>query len=131
MLLHQQFIKIAKRYGNKLAFIDRTSDKRITYSKALIASLILSDKIKKHDEGFIGIMIPTSAGRALTVLGTLMSGKTPVMINYSTGAANNAIYARKKCNFKTIITSKALLEKINCPVVEGMIFIEDIMEGIS
>ena len=48
MLLHQQFIKIAKRYGNKLAFIDRTSDKRITYSKALIASLILSDKIKKE-----------------------------------------------------------------------------------
>ncbi|MFA4919441.1 MAG: AMP-binding protein [Thermodesulfovibrionales bacterium] len=131
MLLHQQFIKIAKRYGNKLAFIDRTSDKRITYSKALIASLILSDKIKKHDEGFIGIMVPTSAGCALTVLGTLMSGKTPVMINYSTGAANNAIYAQKKCNFRTIITSKALLEKINCPVVEGMIFIEDIMEGVS
>ncbi len=62
MLLHQQFIKIAKRYGNKLAFIDRTSDKRITYSKALIASLILSDKIKKHDEGFIGIMSPPLPG---------------------------------------------------------------------
>lgn len=53
------------------------------------------------------------------------------MINYSTGAANNAMYAQKKCNFKTIITSKALLEKINCPVVDGMIFIEDIMETIS
>jgi acyl-[acyl-carrier-protein]-phospholipid O-acyltransferase/long-chain-fatty-acid--[acyl-carrier-protein] ligase len=131
MLLHQQFVKIAKRYGNKLAFIDRTSDKRITYSKALIASIIISDKIKKHDEGFVGIMIPTSAGCALTILGTLMSGRTPVMINYSTGAANNAIYAQKKCNFKTIITSKALLEKINCPVIEGMVFIEDIMEGVS
>ena len=131
MLLHQHFVKIARRYGNKLAFIDRTSDKRVTYTKALIASLILSEKFKKYAEGFLGIMIPTSAGSALTILGTLMSGKTPVMINYSTGAASNAIYAQKKCTFKTIITSKALLEKINCPVVEGMVFIEDIMEGIS
>ena len=131
MLLHQHFVKIAKRYGNKPAFIDRTSDKRVTYTKALIASLILSEKFKKYPEGFLGIMIPTSAGSALSILGTLMSGKTPVMINYSTGAASNAIYYQKKCTFKTIITSKALLEKINCPVVDGMVFIEDIMEGIS
>jgi acyl-[acyl-carrier-protein]-phospholipid O-acyltransferase/long-chain-fatty-acid--[acyl-carrier-protein] ligase len=131
MLLHQHFVRIAKRYGNKLAFIDRTSDRKVTYSKALIASLILSDKFRKFDEGFLGIMIPTSAGCALSVLGALMSGRTPVMINYSTGAANNAVYAQKKCNFKTIITSKALLEKIKCPVVEGMVFVEDIMEGIS
>ncbi len=131
MLLHQHFVKIARRCGNKLAFIDRTSDRRVTYTKALIASLILSDKFKKYDEGFLGIMIPTSAGCALSILGALMSGRTPVMINYSTGAANNALYAQKKCNFKTIITSKILLEKINCPVVDGMVFIEDIMEAIS
>jgi acyl-[acyl-carrier-protein]-phospholipid O-acyltransferase / long-chain-fatty-acid--[acyl-carrier-protein] ligase len=131
MLLHQHFVKIAKRYGNKLAFIDRTSDRRVTYTKALIASLILSDKFRKYEEGFLGIMIPTSAGCALSILGTLMSGRTPVLINYSTGAASNAMYAQKKCNFKTIITSKALLEKINCPVIDGMVFIEDIMEAIS
>jgi acyl-[acyl-carrier-protein]-phospholipid O-acyltransferase/long-chain-fatty-acid--[acyl-carrier-protein] ligase len=131
MLLHQHFIKVAKRCGDKPAFIDRTSNKRISYSKALIASLILSDKIKKYHEGFIGIMIPTSAGCALSILGTLMSGKIPVMINYSTGAASNALYAQNKCSFKTIITSKALLEKINCPVIDGMIFIEDIMENVT
>jgi len=131
MLLHQHFVRIAKRYGNKLAFIDRTSDRRVTYSKALIASLFLVEKFKKYEKGFIGIMIPTSAGCALSILGALMSGRTPVMINYSTGAANNAKYAQRKCNFKTIITSKALIEKINCPVVDGMIFIEDIMEGVS
>lgn len=131
MLLHQHFIKIAKSHQKKLAFIDRTSDRRITYSKALIASLILAEKIKKYEQGFIGIMIPTSAGCALSILGTLMSGRTPVMINYSTGAAQNALYAQEKCKFKTIITSKALLEKIQCPVIEGMVFIEDIMQEIT
>lgn len=131
MLLHHNFVRIAKKYSDKIAIVDRTTDKRITYSKALIASLILSDKFKAYDEGFIGIMIPTSAGCILSTLGALMSGRTPVMINYSTGAENNARFAQTKCNFKTIITSKALLEKINCPVVDGMVFIEDIMEKIG
>jgi acyl-[acyl-carrier-protein]-phospholipid O-acyltransferase / long-chain-fatty-acid--[acyl-carrier-protein] ligase len=131
MVLHQEFIKIAKQYPDKLAIIDRFTEKNVTYSKALIASLILAGKFRKYHDGFIGIMIPTSAGCMLSVLGVLMAGKVPVMINYSTGAANNAEYAQKKCGFKTIIASRALLEKIGCRVVSGMVFIEDIMEELG
>ncbi|MBZ0154624.1 MAG: AMP-binding protein [Alphaproteobacteria bacterium] len=131
MLLHHRFIKIAKREGSKPAFIDLTTNRRISYSKALIGSLILAEKIRKCGEGFIGIMLPTTAGCALSLIGSLLAGRTPVMINYSTGAEANARYAQKKCGFTTIITSRALLEKIACPEVEGMVFIEDIMEGIS
>ncbi len=131
MLLHQKFIENAKKYGNKFAFIDRTTGKRITYSKALIASLILANRFQKFEKGFIGILLPTSAGCGLATLGLLMSGRTPVMINYSTGAAENSKFAQKKCNFKTIITSKGLLEKIGCPFVEGMVFLEDIMGTLS
>lgn len=131
MLLHQQFVRMAKKYGNKIAIIDKTRGTSTPYSRALIGALILSAKFRKYDKGFIGIMIPTSAGCALANVGALMSGRIPVMINYSTGAESNARYAQKKCGFKTIITSKALLEKINCPVIEGMVLIEDIMAGIS
>src|SRR3990172_3508356 len=121
MLLHQVFIAAAKKRRLKPAIVDRTTGKKITYAKALIASLILADKFKRYDPGFVGIMIPTSAGCALSVLGALFSGRVPVMINYSTGAAENAEYAQAKCGFKTIITSKALLEKIDCRPVEGMV----------
>ena len=131
MLLHQQFVRMAKKYGNKIAIIDKTRGTSTPYSKALIGALILSSKFRKYEKGFIGIMIPTSAGCALATVGALMSGRIPVMINYSTGAESNARYAQKKCRFKTIITSKALLEKINCPVIEGMVLIEDIMAGIT
>ena len=131
MLLHQQFVRTAKKHANKLAVIDKTTGKNVTYSRALIGSLILSSKFQKYDKGFIGIMIPTSAGCALATVGALMSGRTPVMINYSTGAEANAIYAQKKCKFKTIITSKALLEKVNCPVIDGMVLIEDIMKSVT
>lgn len=131
MMLHREFVKVAKKFGPKLAIIDRSTGKKVTYSKALIASLILAKKIKGYKDGFIGVMIPSSAGSYLTVLGVLLAGKVPVMINYSTGAADNSEYAQKKCGFKTIITSRALLEKIGCRLVPGMVFIEDIMERVS
>lgn len=131
MLLHQQFVRNAKKFAKKLAVIDKTTGMSVTYSKALIASLILTTKLKKYDKGFIGIMIPTSAGCTLASLAALMSGRIPVMINYSTGAEANARYAQKKCNFTTIIASKALLDKIGCPVIEGMVLIEDIMKSVT
>ena len=81
MLLHHKFIETAKRLGDKMAIIDRTADRELTYSRTLIASLILGSEFKKFPKGFIGVMIPTSAGCALTVLGALMSGRVPVMIN--------------------------------------------------
>lgn len=131
MLLHHRFIEVAKKQGNKMAILDRTAGREVTYSRALIASLLLGSEFKKYEKGFIGVMIPTSAGCALTVIGALMSGRTPVMINYSTGAEGNCRYAQEKCDFKTIITSKALLQKIDCPHVKGMVYIEDIMAGLG
>jgi acyl-[acyl-carrier-protein]-phospholipid O-acyltransferase / long-chain-fatty-acid--[acyl-carrier-protein] ligase len=131
MLLHQEFIKIAKQYPDKTAIIDRSTEKNVTYSKALIASLILAGKFHKYHDGFVGIMVPTSAGCMLSVIAVLLAGKVPVMINYSTGAAANAEYAQKKCGFKTIIASKALMEKIGCRMVSGMVFIEDIMAELG
>ncbi|NOZ62795.1 MAG: AMP-binding protein [Calditrichaeota bacterium] len=131
MVLHHEFIKTAKKYGKKVAISDKTTNREVTYSRALIAALILAKKIGKYKEGYIGIMIPTSAGAMLSILGTLMAGRVPVMINYSTGASDNCEYAQDKCGFKTIITSRGLLEKLGCRLVKGMVFIEDIMEQIT
>ena len=131
MLLHQQFVRNAKRYSKKFAIKDKTTKSELTYGRALIGALILAKKLEKYDKGYIGIMIPTSAGCALATVGALMSGRVPVMINYSTGAEQNSRFAQEKCNFKTIITSKALLEKIKCPVIEGMVLIEDIMKSVT
>jgi acyl-[acyl-carrier-protein]-phospholipid O-acyltransferase/long-chain-fatty-acid--[acyl-carrier-protein] ligase len=131
MILHHEFIRTAKNFSKKLAIVDRTTEKRIKYSKALIAALILGGKFKKYPEGFIGVMIPTSGGSFLATLGAVFAGKIPVMINYSTGAAENCEYAQNRCGFKTIVTSRALLEKINCRFVPGMICIEDIMQLIG
>jgi len=131
MLLHQQFVRMAKKQPKKFAVKDKTTKSDVTYGRALIGALILAKKFRKYDKGYIGIMIPTSAGCALATVAALMSGRVPVMINYSTGAEKNVLYAQEKCNFKTVIASKALLDKIGCPVMEGMVLIEDIMKGVK
>ena len=131
MILHHQFIRIAKQYENKIAIVDRTLNRKVTFKRALIGALMLAKKFEQYTPGFLGIMLPNSAGSVLAILGTLMSGRVPVMINYSTGAAANCEFAQKKCAFKTIITSKALCDKIGCKQVDGMVYLEDIMKSAS
>ena len=129
--LHHAFIACARQRPQKTAIIDRTTERRITYGKALIGVLILARRIRKFPDRYIGIMVPTSAGCFLSVIATLMAGKVPVMINYSTGAEGNCRYAQKKCGFKPILTSRALLDKIGCPLLPEMIALEDVMKSIG
>lgn len=76
-------------------------------------------------------MLPTSSGAALAITGSVMAGLTPVMINYSTGAKKNCLYAQQQCDFKTIVTARALLEKTGCPEMPNMVFLEEIMAGLG
>jgi acyl-[acyl-carrier-protein]-phospholipid O-acyltransferase/long-chain-fatty-acid--[acyl-carrier-protein] ligase len=129
--LVEQFVRTAKSHEGKLAIIDRATGQRVTYRDALLRTLILSRKFRRYAPGTIGVMVPTSGGAIYAVIAALMTGRTPVMINYSTGAAQNCEMAQRRLAFRTIITSRALLEKIKCPAVDGMVFIEDVAASVS
>jgi acyl-[acyl-carrier-protein]-phospholipid O-acyltransferase / long-chain-fatty-acid--[acyl-carrier-protein] ligase len=129
--LHEIFVRTAKRFEKKLAVVDRATNQRVDYKSVLIRGLILADKLKDADEGFIGVMVPTSGGCIYATLAALFSGRTPVMINYSTGAADNCRDAQRRLAFRTILTSRALLDRIKCPVLDGMICLEDLARGVS
>lgn len=131
MSLVEQFVRTAKQHESKLAIVDRATGQRVTYRDALLRSLILSRKFNRYAPGMIGVMIPTSGGAIYAMIAALMSGRTPVMINYSTGAAQNCEMAQRRLAFRTIITSRALLEKIKCPLLDGMVCIEDLAAGVT
>ncbi len=130
-MLHRQFIDTAKKQGRKPAIHDFTTGRQLDYRQALIASLLLTRFMKRLRTGCVGVMLPTSAGCILAKLAILMTGRIPVMINYSTGAEDNTRYAQKTCDFKAVITSRALLEKIGCPEVPGMLYIEDMLASVT
>lgn len=130
-MLQHRFIDSAISNPDKIAFIDRSTERDISYSQALLASLILARRFGKLERGRIGIMLPTSSGGGLAIIGAVMAGRTPVMINYSTGAEKNCRYAQDSCDFRIIITTKALLEKTGCAYLPEMVFIEDILSSLG
>lgn len=129
--LHQRFIQSAQKRGKHIAVYDQATGQDFSYGRMLIASLLLKDSLAKVRGRYVGILLPTSVGCMLGILGTLMNGKIPVMINYSTGAIENCRYAREKCGFKTILTSRKLLEKLSLEPIDHMIFVEDILSKVT
>ncbi|MFQ8736973.1 MAG: hypothetical protein ACLSAH_14025 [Bilophila wadsworthia] len=63
----------------------RTSARDMIMRAFVLASFI---KAKAGNGERIGIMLPASAAAVLVWLGALMAGKTPVMCNWTSGAAN-------------------------------------------
>ena len=130
-MLQHRFIDSALRHPKKIAFIDRSLGRDVSYSQALLASLILARRFRKMERGRIGIMLPTSSAGGIAIIAALMADRTPVMINYSTGAEKNCLYAQEQCDFRVIVTAKALLEKAGCKQLPNMVFIEDILGALG
>jgi acyl-[acyl-carrier-protein]-phospholipid O-acyltransferase/long-chain-fatty-acid--[acyl-carrier-protein] ligase len=84
----------------------------MSYKRLLIASSVLGGKLMRYaDEGrAVGVMLPNSNGAVVTILGLMSAGRVPAMINFTAGAAN-ILAACKAADIKTILTSRAFVEK--------------------
>jgi len=74
-VLHEEFIAIAKKYKSKTAISDKTRDQQVSYSKALLASLLFAGHFQIFGDVYIGVMLPNNAGAFLTATGLLLAGK--------------------------------------------------------
>ena len=59
----------------------------------------------------VGIMLPASAAAVLAWLGALMAGKTPVMCNWTVGAANFS-HGLEAAGVRRVFTSSRLLDRL-------------------
>ncbi len=130
-MLHLRFIRTAKRRWRDFCMADSTG-KSLSWGKALIGSLLLSKWLCKNriQEKRVALLLPSTVAGALSNIACLIAGKTPVNLNFTAGreAMGSAI---GQCGIKTILTSRAFLSKANLEKMEGMVFLEDIMEGIG
>ncbi len=81
--------------------------------KLLCAVLAFGGKLKKATAGEsnVGIMLPPTPAGIIVNLGLWMLGKTNVNLNYTSSPAN-VTYCIEQANIKTVVTSKAFLEKL-------------------
>jgi acyl-[acyl-carrier-protein]-phospholipid O-acyltransferase / long-chain-fatty-acid--[acyl-carrier-protein] ligase len=127
--LHRTFVSAARRHPRRFAMSDARVPK-LRAGAALTRTLFLGRRLKEHWRGQtqVGILLPPSVAGALVNFAALLAGKVPVNLNYT---ASNQILAScaHQCNLRTIVTSKAFLEKVNLQVPVEMILLEDLAAG--
>ncbi|AXA34029.1 iglABCD operon regulator MigR [Francisella adeliensis] len=81
--------------------------------KFATASILMAKKLSKltESQGSVGVCLPTSAGGYLAIMALMISAKSIVNLNYT--ASEEALHhAITNAGIKTIITSKAFVEKL-------------------
>ncbi|WP_371372959.1 AMP-binding protein [Sporomusa aerivorans] len=84
----------------------------VSYRQAIIGSYILGGRLKSilDKEETVGVMLPNSIGHVLALFSLFYLAKTPAILNFSAGAANN-IDCSETAAVKTILTSRTFIEK--------------------
>jgi acyl-[acyl-carrier-protein]-phospholipid O-acyltransferase/long-chain-fatty-acid--[acyl-carrier-protein] ligase len=129
-LLHVCFMQEAKRHWRRFAMADSTGQ-RLSYGRSLVGSLLLARQIERRATGeMVGILLPASVGGALANIAALEAGKIPVNLNFTAGpeAMDTAV---RQCDIRTIFTSKRFLQKAGIEATASMVYLEDLMSGMS
>lgn len=130
-LLHLRFIKTVKRRWFSFCMADSTG-RKLSYGQALIASLLLSQRIAERmsKEEMVGLLLPASVGGALANIALLIAGKIPVNLNFTVGR-EAMISAIQQCGIQRIITSRPFLARAKIEEMEGMVFLEEVLKQIT
>lgn len=133
--LTEVFLKQAAMHPDTPAIADQSSGVK-TYRDIITACLVLKPIIEKLDGDYIGIMLPASVAADIFYLSVLFAGKTPVMVNWTSGE-RNITASLDSVGVKHIITAKALVDRIAMQGIElstitnRFIFAEELNSKVS
>jgi acyl-[acyl-carrier-protein]-phospholipid O-acyltransferase/long-chain-fatty-acid--[acyl-carrier-protein] ligase len=123
--LPQSFIRNAHRHP-LLFFMADMRVPRLNLGSALLKTLFLARRLKPvwKEQQMVGILLPPSVPGALVNYAALLLGKVPVNLNYTVSDEVLAACAQQ-CGLKTVITSRAFLDKVKLKVPGQAVLLED------
>ncbi|WP_140985237.1 AMP-binding protein [Asticcacaulis tiandongensis] len=137
--LFTALLDAADTVGKNKVIIEDQDRQPITYKDFILRTFVLSrlfDRVLKREKR-IGLMLPTSVGGALSFFALHAHGRTPVMINFTSGLAN----VKSACltaKVKTVITARRFVEQAKLQeLVEAMghfvriIYLDDLRKTVS
>jgi acyl-[acyl-carrier-protein]-phospholipid O-acyltransferase/long-chain-fatty-acid--[acyl-carrier-protein] ligase len=124
--LHRAFVRTARTHPLRFALADAQNPK-VRFGPALARTIFLGRRLKKTWEGqkMVGLLLPPSTSGALVNFAAMLSGKVPVNLNYTVSEETLASCIRQ-CEIKTVITSRAFLEKVKLKVPCEAVFLEEL-----
>jgi acyl-[acyl-carrier-protein]-phospholipid O-acyltransferase/long-chain-fatty-acid--[acyl-carrier-protein] ligase len=127
--LHRAFIRKAQHHRWRFFMADGRTP-RMNFGAALTRAIFLARRLRTpwRNQQMVGILLPPCVPGALVNYAAMMLGKVPVNLNYT---ANDEVLAScaQQCKLKTVVTSKAFLEKVKIKVPGEIIFLEDLAAG--
>ncbi len=126
--LHRSFLHTARRHPFRFAMADGRTPK-LSFGGALTRTVFLARRLGPIWRGqkMVGILLPPSVPGALVNLAALLTGKVPVNLNYTASSEVLASCA-KQCELKTVITSRAFLERVHVEPPAPPVMLEDLAE---
>jgi acyl-[acyl-carrier-protein]-phospholipid O-acyltransferase / long-chain-fatty-acid--[acyl-carrier-protein] ligase len=124
--LGRSFIERARSHPFRFAMADGLTG-AVSFGAALTRSIFLARRLQKTWDGQenVGILLPPSVPGALVNLAAFLSGRVPVNLNYTASDDVIASCARQ-CGIRTVITSKAFLEKVKLTVPGETVLLEEV-----
>lgn len=104
-------IEARDRFGDKEILEDQDR-KPLTYTGLIRAAFVLGRKIAAMTEPGerVGVLLPSSAGVCVTFYGLHAFGRTPVMLNFTSGA-RNVKAAIKAAGVKKVLSAKRFVDQ--------------------
>lgn len=126
----ESFVRVVLRQPQSVAVADDLSGV-LTYEKLLTSVTILSRRIAQVEGDAVGILLPSSVASTSVYFATLMAGKLPVYMNWTTGPANLA-HAAATVGLRKVITSRKFIDRLGIEVKGAeFFFLEDLRKDIS
>jgi acyl-[acyl-carrier-protein]-phospholipid O-acyltransferase / long-chain-fatty-acid--[acyl-carrier-protein] ligase len=102
----------AQRYGPNGIAVEDTVTGSLTRKRMLVGARVLGNRFAQMTEPgeAVGVLLPNANGAVLTFFGLQSGGRVAAMLNYTAGPANIAS-AIRTAKIKTLISSKAFIEK--------------------
>ena len=114
----------------------------LSYGKLILGAQVLSRKLQAGT-GLgenVGLMLPNTAGVAVVFMALQSIGRVPAMLNFTAGPAN-VLAAMKAAKIRTVLTSrafvekdKARMEKLIAAIVGAdaeAVYLEDVRAGVT
>ncbi|MGA2867014.1 MAG: MFS transporter [Verrucomicrobiota bacterium] len=125
--LQRAFVRTARRHPFRLAMADPQTPK-LTLGSALTRAVFLARRLKPlwAGQSMVGLLLPPCVPGALVNLAALLLGKVPVNLNY-TLAEETLASCLRQCDLRTVVTSRAFLDKLKLKVPGQVVLLEDVV----
>jgi acyl-CoA synthetase (AMP-forming)/AMP-acid ligase II/1-acyl-sn-glycerol-3-phosphate acyltransferase/acyl carrier protein len=130
------FLAAAHKNPGQIVVADQTSGAR-SYRALITGILVLKEKIRHLDGEHIGIMLPASVAATVAYMSTLFAGKTPVMLNWTTGP-RGVEHCLEHLGICHVLSARPLLERLKSEgfdkatrLLGGMTYLDDVVRSTS